>query len=102
MFGCQCRCHSGFVPVRNCSGGTFPHARKCSRLHICSASVNERLNSDIKVYTAIVSRMPELKDVPMIECGIKSCGINVLADCESMTNQAFEDSLVDWYCKNRQ
>ena len=79
------RCHSGFVPTRKCSGGTysladtfprnifagvgvspgtFPHAHKCSRPHKCSASVNERVPRDIEVHYHY--RMPELKDVPMI------------------------------------
>lgn len=55
---------------------------------------------DIEVY--FQCRMPEIKDIPMIECSKCSKWFHV--DCEAVPNQILDDSLAEsdrfcYYCK---
>lgn len=44
-------------------------------------------------------RMPELKDIPMIECSKCSKWFHI--DCEAVPKQILDDSLADWFCHYR-
>ena len=71
----------------------FPHTKVTTRIE----SLSKR-RDDHEVHCHC--RMPELKDVPMIEC--TKCSKWFHADCEPVTKQILDNSQADWfwhYCK---
>ena len=67
----------------------FPHTE------VTTVIKSMRARDDIEVHCHC--RMPELKDVPMIEC--TKCTKWFHADCEAVTKQILDDSQVEWFCR---
>ena len=67
----------------------FPHTKLTNGIKSLSKG-----RDDIEVHCHW--RMPEFKDIPMIEC--TKCSKWFHADCEAVTKQILDDSQADWFC----
>ena len=76
----------------------FVKRRMVSFPHSAARNTGPRKRDDIEVHCHC--RMPELKDVPMIECTCCSKWYHV--DCEAVPDKVLEDSLAEWNCKDCQ